>query len=490
MNPSSSIPGKLFLVMLLSGLLVGTASARNPDRSVLLLRSTSALTPPDGLVLFGVSTTLQETDWSTDELSAIVTEQTTTLNLEWGPLAGFRVWGRLPWRSRSGAGILELEDSASGPADATIGLVAAPWRPTSWLGLGLDLRTTLPTGDQALGFSEGEMSPYYGMTATWQVWPDGPAPEMRVHLRLGRQIHPADAGRGGAAGGVLESWPLLYPAIAPDGSSGDNDPWIIGTALEFRRGNAGLAVEWTRQLYPDGLMSPQEEPSFLTAMLRWGGETGPALTLAYDVAMSLDDVDTPYTPYLPDMMVRIGLSWSLPVGGRDSDGDGLKDRLDPCPKAAEDFDGFRDDDGCPDPDNDEDGVPDAIDLAPDLPEDFDGWEDEDGRPDPDNDRDGILDINDDCPDEAEDFDGHQDDDGCPEEFEDRDGDGIPDEDDVCPDEPEDIDGFRDTDGCPDLDNDLDGIPDALDACPNEAEDYNGVDDEDGCPEKKQPSKKD
>jgi hypothetical protein len=31
------------------------------------------------------------------------------------------------------------------------------------------------------------------------------------------------------------------------------------------------------------------------------------------------------------------------------------------------------------------------------PEDFDGFEDENGCPDPDNDRDGILDVNDDCP---------------------------------------------------------------------------------------------
>ena len=65
-----------------------------------------------------------------------------------------------------------------------------------------------------------------------------------------------------------------------------------------------------------------------------------------------------------------------------------------------------------DPDND--GITGSNDLCPDEPEDFDGFEDEDGCPDIDNDGDGILDVNDKCPNEAEDFDGFQDDDGCPD----------------------------------------------------------------------------
>ena len=81
---------------------------------------------------------------------------------------------------------------------------------------------------------------------------------------------------------------------------------------------------------------------------------------------------------------------------------------------AEDFDGFADQDGCPDLDNDQDGIPDVKDLAPDLPEDVDGFEDSDGRPDRDNDGDGITDDKDACPNEAEDFDGDRDVDGCPD----------------------------------------------------------------------------
>ncbi len=65
----------------------------------------------------------------------------------------------------------------------------------------------------------------------------------------------------------------------------------------------------------------------------------------------------------------------------DTDGDGMTDDQDACPQAAEDVDGFEDEDGCPDPDNDQDGVPDAADRCPLEPETVNGFEDEDGCPD-------------------------------------------------------------------------------------------------------------
>ncbi len=93
----------------------------------------------------------------------------------------------------------------------------------------------------------------------------------------------------------------------------------------------------------------------------------------------------------------------------DNDADGREDQIDKCPNDPEDDDGFMDNDGCPDPDNDGDGVADAEDQCPnergtaelggcpnrdtdgdgmtdDLdrcpydPEDFDGDRDEDGCP--------------------------------------------------------------------------------------------------------------
>ncbi len=129
----------------------------------------------------------------------------------------------------------------------------------------------------------------------------------------------------------------------------------------------------------------------------------------------------------------VGLTWWF--GSGDQDGDGVPDEFDRCPDAAEDFDGYNDNDGCPDPDNDGDGIPDADDACPTRAEDLDGYQDQDGCPEPDNDGDGIFDGRDQCPDEAED-----------------------------------IDGWEDQDGCPDLDNDQDGVPDGQDQCPRTAAD--------------------
>jgi outer membrane protein OmpA-like peptidoglycan-associated protein len=178
----------------------------------------------------------------------------------------------------------------------------------------------------------------------------------------------------------------------------------------------------------------------------------------------------------------IGFIFEPSIGDRD--GDGIKDDVDKCPDEPEDFDGFQDEDGCPDPDNDNDGIPDKDDRCPNEPEDRDGDHDEDGCPensDGDRDGDGIPDSRDKCPDIPEDKDGFQDEDGCPDP--DNDQDGIPDKRDACPNDPEDKDGFQDEDGCPDPDNDKDGIPDVRDKCPNEPETYNGFEDEDGCPDK-------
>ncbi|QQR89922.1 MAG: OmpA family protein [Myxococcales bacterium] len=169
---------------------------------------------------------------------------------------------------------------------------------------------------------------------------------------------------------------------------------------------------------------------------------------------------------------------------RDRDGDGIKDDIDQCPDEPEDFDGFEDEDGCPDPDNDKDGIPDVDDDCPLIPEDMDGDHDEDGCPEGeegDRDGDGILDSVDECPDDPEDFDGFEDEDGCPDP--DNDQDGILDKDDSCPNDPEDKDGFEDEDGCPDPDNDKDRILDVDDSCPTKPETYNGFEDEDGCPDK-------
>ncbi len=163
---------------------------------------------------------------------------------------------------------------------------------------------------------------------------------------------------------------------------------------------------------------------------------------------STDYIDDIATGDVNDLYytVLIGISVA-PFGPRDSDGDGIIDEFDACSDKAEDFDGFEDNDGCPDFDNDFDGIPDVEDNCPLGAEDYDGFADSDGCPDPDNDLDGILDVKDDCPDQAEDKDGFLDEDGCPDP--DNDSDGILDVDDKCPNKPETFNGFEDQDGCPD-----------------------------------------
>ncbi len=134
----------------------------------------------------------------------------------------------------------------------------------------------------------------------------------------------------------------------------------------------------------------------------------------------------------------------LVVTPKDTDGDGILDKDDACPKKPEDFDQFEDKDGCPDLDNDNDGLADKIDKCPNKPEDKDGFKDDDGCPDPDNDKDGLADKIDQCPDKPEDKDGFKDDDGCPDC--DNDGDGVPECPkvvDKCPDKP-----AKTPDGCP------------------------------------------
>ncbi len=184
-----------------------------------------------------------------------------------------------------------------------------------------------------------------------------------------------------------------------------------------------------------------------------------------------------------DVRLILGFVFEPSIGDRD--GDGYKDDQDQCPDEPEDFDGFQDGDGCPDPDNDNDGILDVDDRCPNIAEDRDGDHDEDGCPeanrDGDRDGDGIPDSRDKCPDDPEDKDGFEDLDGCPEL--DNDKDGIPDKADSCPDDAEDKDKFEDEDGCPDPDNDKDQIPDVKDKCPNDPETYNGFQDEDGCPDK-------
>lgn len=173
---------------------------------------------------------------------------------------------------------------------------------------------------------------------------------------------------------------------------------------------------------------------------------------------------------------------------RDSDHDGVSNRLDKCKHEKGDWANK----GCPNPDKDGDGILDKDDKCPDIagiaaangcPDaDADGIADaDDACPDdagiaalngcPDADGDGIPDYQDACPQQA----GLAELKGCP----DTDKDGISDNEDQCPDQP----GSMALGGCPDTDGD--GIADNVDKCPNKP----GTPDNFGCPEVSEATKK-
>jgi outer membrane protein OmpA-like peptidoglycan-associated protein len=157
----------------------------------------------------------------------------------------------------------------------------------------------------------------------------------------------------------------------------------------------------------------------------------------------------------------------------DSDGDGVPDYLDQCPNTPASARGFVNAQGCP-KDSDNDGIPDYLDKCPNTPAGV--QVDSVGCP-IDTDGDGVPDYLDLCPGTPPQAKGFVDKNGC---LLDTDGDGVPDYLDKCPGTPLEAHGFTDKNGCI-LDSDGDGVPDYLDKCPNTPVEARGKVDEHGCP---------
>ncbi|MBX3257738.1 MAG: OmpA family protein [Chitinophagaceae bacterium] len=151
-------------------------------------------------------------------------------------------------------------------------------------------------------------------------------------------------------------------------------------------------------------------------------------------------------------------SAKLKADAKDSDGDGVPDKIDKCNGEN----GTAATGGCPDTDGD--GIPDMQDKCPDVA----GISKLLGCPAPDKDNDGVSDEEDKCPDVA----GSPRYDGCP--VPDTDNDGINDEEDECPA----IIGSSKYKGCPAPDTDMDGVNDDEDKCPLKP----GKKEQNGCPD--------
>ena len=162
-----------------------------------------------------------------------------------------------------------------------------------------------------------------------------------------------------------------------------------------------------------------------------------------------------------NMSLQFGLNFLFAAhqGPKDSDHDGVPDKLDVCPGTPAGT--AVDSRGCPLPkDSDHDGVPDDVDACPNTPAGV--KVDAKGCPIPiDSDHDGVPDSIDACP--GTPIGQKVDAKGCPIPI-DSDGDGVPDDVDACPGTPA---GQKvDSRGCPlPIDSDGDGVPDDKDACP-------------------------
>ncbi len=350
-------------------------------------------------------------------------------------------------------------------------------------GLGAILQLELPTGNPA----------QFAGDPTFVLWPHivaeyRPARIFRVNADVGYRVVVGDGTRFPVGGrtvpmtGATNATGAMFDPSQMGSMFQYDDQITFGLGASLRLGDAPLDL--VAEIYGNYIMSGIA-----------GGDFGAAGSLNVE-AMGGLKIFVERNSYLvfggggaiptqgitaADVRGMVGFIFEPSIGDRD--GDGLRDDVDQCPDEPEDFDGFADDDGCPDPDNDRDGILDVDDECPMVPEDRDGDADQDGCPEGnegDRDGDGILDNEDQCPDDPEDRDGFQDEDGCPDP--DNDSDGILDTDDLCPNDPEDRDNFEDQDGCPDPDNDQDRILDRDDSCVNEPETYNGTEDEDGCPD--------
>ncbi|MGH2571452.1 MAG: hypothetical protein ACRDGR_09510, partial [bacterium] len=132
----------------------------------------------------------------------------------------------------------------------------------------------------------------------------------------------------------------------------DNDRLDLRAALEF--GSKKLAVfgeVLLDQLDESSDLSFGESPIFLTPGFRYAITESFGFQLASKIALAADNPGTTRLPapedIFPDWQLGFSLAWSRLGSRADRDGDGVPDVRDRCPRDAEDPDGWKDADGCP-----------------------------------------------------------------------------------------------------------------------------------------------
>ncbi|MCO4764382.1 MAG: OmpA family protein [Myxococcales bacterium] len=340
---------------------------------------------------------------------------------------------------------------SGGAGDLRVQMKAVLWR-SGGMRLGFVAPLLLPTGDDAAYLGDGGIGFEPAIVASFQRKSWAVAANIRYRLRPSERFSPAlstqqitvDDEVGLSVGARFSVVPDTVDLIA-DGYA------LVNTSNEANTDRAGEVLAGARMYFGGGW----------TASVAAGPGVG--------VGMGV-----------PVMRAVAHIGWRSIVPkpiNPDLDGDGIPNERDVCPHVAENFNGVRDTDGCPEDEwvlrwarkraNQVRPRPKSAPL-PKAPTEvaYDptaGWRVTDPTKPP-----TTADKGDALPPLLSPGDD--------------DGDGLVRADDVCPDVPEDKDGFEDGDGCPDPDNDGDNIPDDKDKCPNAAETKNGFKDDDGCPE--------
>ena len=213
---------------------------------------------------------------------------------------------------------------------------------------------TLPTGD------DGDFAGEAGVVVDWRLligWRgSGAAIAGNLGVRLRSQevvlLSPARPHGNEITTGIAGE--VRLPEVGVRSAAVGEAVWVIGDSIDA------------------GARGPS--PGEIRAGVRLSVAQEWSVTLLGGAGVTPDDVGS------PRWRVAIGVVHDrAPIGDRD--GDGLLDGRDRCVREAEDVDGFRDGDGCLDPDDDGDGILDGGDRCPRDAEDDDGYRDADGCPD-------------------------------------------------------------------------------------------------------------
>ncbi|MBA3821419.1 MAG: OmpA family protein [Deltaproteobacteria bacterium] len=200
--------------------------------------------------------------------------------------------------------------------------------------LGLAAPVSVPTGDEAAFRGAG------GVT---------------VEPKL---LFAAHLGKLGLGFDVGYRWRAEHPVALPWGDEITLGPWLSYALTDALTGR--LEVYGGKQVGSD-----VDGADFPLELLGGVDHRFGDLAVYGGAALGvIDGIGAPDFRFVAGVRYRQGVAERQ--GFADTDGDGLVDKDDDCHREAEDVDGFRDGDGCPEPDNDGDGIADGDDECPEL----------------------------------------------------------------------------------------------------------------------------